>query len=403
MARLFLSRWFGDQSFIRRGRSGRVIGSRRDGWAVRFAVARLAIWWAIQQPGTARPFEEPKLLPNLFAALLSSIRSSDSRRLDTVPPPYLPAVALPVPCCRPNCPAPPPAADRPDIRPRANFISPRPPSSSPRRFSCPLFPFLALPAHARAAAHCSAWCLCPDEPGRCRRHSRPHRKLPGNGRALARPPRCLSAHAPWHPQSREPRRPSPQLRLEPPRSSLTPHLFQIQVLWLTTIPVPDDVQQSPPSRQFNQLPEIRFNPVPENKITPSALLRGVDVCKIRISFSTRLLIAPPASFEHLHRSPYHSSFHPSRRVDSDGRGGALRRRSFRLASADLKTCTGTYPHFYAKSATRPRLFTQENIHFHMVLNPSDPGPQLLDLFYNTVSRFFAPALRKLTLRLLYQP
>ncbi|THH12184.1 hypothetical protein EW146_g7796, partial [Bondarzewia mesenterica] len=54
----------------------------------------------------------------------------------------------------------------------------------------------------------------------------------------------------------------------------------IQVLWLTSCLAPIDDPSVPPqnsSRQFNQLPELRFNPQPNNHISLGTLHRGVDV------------------------------------------------------------------------------------------------------------------------------
>jgi hypothetical protein len=61
--------------------------------------------------------------------------------------------------------------------------------------------------------------------------------------------------------------------------SLRP-LPQIQVLWGTSCPVSpseDGIAQPNSSRQYNQLPEIRFNHQPNNKITVATLFRVTDV------------------------------------------------------------------------------------------------------------------------------
>ena len=56
--------------------------------------------------------------------------------------------------------------------------------------------------------------------------------------------------------------------------------MQIQVLWMTSCPVSpseEGIAHSNGSRQYNQLPEVRFNHQPNNRITAATLFHVTDV------------------------------------------------------------------------------------------------------------------------------
>ncbi|KAH0835563.1 hypothetical protein J3R83DRAFT_9267 [Lanmaoa asiatica] len=63
----------------------------------------------------------------------------------------------------------------------------------------------------------------------------------------------------------------------------------IPVLWLTTAPVGDDPASlhSPPPRQYNQLPELKFSFSPDNKITSRIINRATEVRRILFLRITR--------------------------------------------------------------------------------------------------------------------
>jgi hypothetical protein len=71
--------------------------------------------------------------------------------------------------------------------------------------------------------------------------------------------------------------------------SLRP-LRQIQVLWGTSCPVSpseEAIAQPNSSRQYNQLPEVRFSQQPNNKITAATLFRFTDVGVISLNPAKR--------------------------------------------------------------------------------------------------------------------
>lgn len=55
--------------------------------------------------------------------------------------------------------------------------------------------------------------------------------------------------------------------------------LQIKVLQLTSFPASEDSRPavSAPSRQYNNPPEILFNPLPQNRISTSVVRRGIQV------------------------------------------------------------------------------------------------------------------------------
>ena len=108
------------------------------------------------------------------------------------------------------------------------------------------------------------------------RYPHPHRKLASHPPILERPPSALSPNTPRHNAYRKSCH---------TRTSFSPSLLsltspQIPVLWLTTAPVGDDSASlhSPPPRQYNQLPELKFSFTSDNKITSRIINRASEVC-----------------------------------------------------------------------------------------------------------------------------
>ncbi|KAI0263641.1 hypothetical protein BC834DRAFT_305279 [Gloeopeniophorella convolvens] len=129
----------------------------------------------------------------------------------------------------------------------------------------------------------------------------------------------------------------------------------IQVLWLTSTPVSpgDDAAATPnSSRQYNQLPEVRFTAQPNNKITAATLFHVADLLAKTFpdSPTTRHLFVVAAS------GPSENTEVPGLPAD---------RHVWQALGAKL---------------------TQENIHLHMILNSHFPeSAGFVQLFYDILA------------------
>ncbi|KAI0065139.1 hypothetical protein BV25DRAFT_1913775 [Artomyces pyxidatus] len=130
----------------------------------------------------------------------------------------------------------------------------------------------------------------------------------------------------------------------------------IQVLWLMSCPA-DEPASPPPhgSRQFNQLPEVRFNTQPNNRISPRTMYHGAELLASTFPDvpTARHLIVVAASA-------------PSESAENlPGASGA-------------ETNNDPWLHVRAK-------LCQENIHLHMILNPRDKTSRFIQLFYDIMT------------------
>ncbi|KAI0313104.1 hypothetical protein OF83DRAFT_1294536 [Amylostereum chailletii] len=138
----------------------------------------------------------------------------------------------------------------------------------------------------------------------------------------------------------------------------------IQVLWLTScLPPPDAPASSPPpppplqsSRQFNQLPELRFNTSPSNRISPGTIYRGAEL------LSTAFTDSPIAPSRHL--------IVVAASEPSDGSDGIQS-----LAPLDRATR-------WRELASK---LSRENVHLHLILNPNCAAQEFVDLFYEVLA------------------
>ncbi|KAI0251615.1 hypothetical protein BJV78DRAFT_1209230 [Lactifluus subvellereus] len=128
----------------------------------------------------------------------------------------------------------------------------------------------------------------------------------------------------------------------------------IQVLWGTSCPVSaseEAIAQPNSSRQYNQLPEVRFSQQPNNKITAATLFRFTDL----------LATASPETTTTRHLFVIAASG-PAESVDMPGLPGADPQTVWQALGSKL---------------------TKENIHLHMILNPRvKESIKFVHLFYD---------------------
>ncbi|KAI0288590.1 hypothetical protein BC826DRAFT_1037139 [Russula brevipes] len=137
----------------------------------------------------------------------------------------------------------------------------------------------------------------------------------------------------------------------------------IQVLWIPSCPVSDSEEAiaHPNGTRCNHLPEVRFSPQPNNKITAATLFRVTDLLANTLpeTNTTRHLFVIAASG-------------PSENMDVPGLPGADPQTVWQALGSKM-TKAGSH---------RPRA-NRENIHLHMILNPKlQESEKFTHLFYD---------------------